>query len=118
GGLARHTLRFLDALAGVESTRPIVRPFSGDPFVSAASVDEFYEELDQLERAQRTANELRKRGLTAQVQVNEWRLRQMRRTRDQLASLRRLRRTILEDPRLSVDEKRRMSDDITLRMVN
>jgi len=117
-GLARHTLHFLDRLAGVDRPGAIIRPFGGDPFVSAVSLDEFYEELELWEQAQRTANELRRRGLTAQVAVNEARLRYLRRVRDDLAQLRRLSRQILENPNLSVEEKRVQLDAINLRMVN
>src|SRR5690606_35813711 len=81
-GLARHTLRFLDRLAGVERPTPIIRPFTSDPFISATSIDDFYEELDHLERLNRTANELRRRGLQAEVQANQARLRYLRRVRD------------------------------------
>lgn len=117
-GLARHTLRFLDRLAGVESPTPIIRPFGGDLFVSAASIEEFYEELDQLEKLNRTANELQRRGLQEQVQVNQARLRYLRRIRDDLAGLRRMSRYVLDSKELSVEQKRQMLNEINLRMVN
>lgn len=117
-GLARHTLRFLDRLAGVESPTPIIRPFGGDLFVSATSIEEFYEELDQLEKLNRTANELQRRGLQEQVQVNQARLRYLRRIRDDLAGLRRMSRYVLDSKELSVEQKRQMLNEINLRMVN
>src|SRR5690606_29719585 len=84
-GLARHTLRFLDRLSGVERPTPIFRPFGGDPLVNAQSLTEFYDELQHLERLNRTASELQRRGLQAEVQANQARLRYLRRVRDDLA---------------------------------
>lgn len=117
-GLARHTLRFLDRLAGVERPTPIIRPFTSDPFISATSIDDFYEELDHLERLNRTANELRRRGLQAEVQANQARLRYLRRVRDDLSGLRRMARYVMEHDQLSAEEKRRMLGDLNLRMTN
>src|SRR5690606_7485912 len=117
-GLARHALRFLDRLAGVERPAPIIRPFGGDPFEDSASIDEFYEELAELERLSRSASELRRRGLPVDIQVNEARLRSMRRVRDDLAQLRRLSRSVIDNRDLSVEQKRQMLRDINLRMIN
>ena len=50
--------------------------------------------------------------------VNEAELRYMRRVRNDLAQLRRLNRSVLENPQLSVEEKRDLVNSISLRMVN
>lgn len=118
-GLGRQVLRMLDWMTGEESINPVLRPFGGDPWVSAATIDEFYQELDHLEKLSRTARERERRGADAQqIAYDEERLRFLRRVRDDLAAYRRMNRSILESSSFSVEEKRRMTEAITLRMVN
>ena len=117
-GLGRHALQFIDLLAGADPLYPLFRPFSSDLFVSAASLDEFYEELAQLEAQQRTINEMQKRGEQPTGYVDTRRLSYLRRVRDQLSDLRRRNRQILESKTLTPEQKRQMSAAIQVQMVN
>src|SRR5690606_39506488 len=117
-GLGRHALQFIDLLTGADPLYPLFRPFSSDLFVSAASLDEFYEELAQLEAQQRTINEMQKRGEQPTSYVDTRRLSYLRRVRDQLSDLRRRNRQILESKTLTPEQKRQMSAAIQVQMVN
>ncbi len=127
GGLGMHALNFLDLLSGkaLETQRlfevtPFERAFVGAPFRQAESIEEFYSELDRLERMYNTAKEKLERGeKPAKEEIPDMaKLRRLRAADKYLQKGRQLIRQIQADRNLTKEEKRKKIDLINFQMVN
>lgn len=128
GGLGMYTIKMAEGLgevAGVMDAKnkpslkaaqyPVLKSFMVEPYESSQSVQDFYDELNTLEKKSTTAKQTKQVQLTKQ---EEGRLKQLRKVADKLSDIRKTEREIENSKNMTPDQKKEALERSKMLMVN
>ncbi|MFA5384004.1 MAG: LPD38 domain-containing protein [Eubacteriales bacterium] len=128
GGLGMYTIQGAEALGDVTGAMkrtprptldtaeyPVLKAFMAKPFASNQETQDFYEELDSLEKQYATAKQKKERPPAG---FSMGRLRMLRSVNERFQDMRANERAIEASKTMSPDMKKKRLDDIDMRMLN
>lgn len=128
GGLGLYTVKLFEGvgeLTGVlpkgnkpalnAENIPVVKAFMAQEYASPQSVEDFYDEMNDLEAKYSTSKETRQAILTAQQYE---RLKGMRKVADKLSDIRKAERAVMADKTITPEQKRQASENADWLTVN
>jgi tRNA G10 N-methylase Trm11 len=128
GGLGMYSIKFAEGIGEVTgimgdtskpslsaSEYPVLKAFMAKEYISSQSVQDFYDELNELERKYATTNQTGKAHITLKEHA---RLKKLRKVAGKFSDIRKVEREILGSETLMPEQKKAALDRANLLMVN
>ena len=128
GGLGMYSIKFAEGIGEVTgimgdtskpslsaSEYPVLKAFMAKEYINSQSVQDFYDELNELERKYATTNQTGKAHITLKEHA---RLKKLRKVAGKFSDIRKVEREILGSETLTPEQKKAALDRANLLMVN